>query len=169
MQASSSGNYITEEAFKNSFVQQSRYRYAKFTGDDPKTERYERWDPLLSGGNGEQWVQGINHFKVVQDSNLISHRFQARFKPHQKIELVPQYWIFKADSDLNLGGNPALSFLQSKDYGQELNLTLKYFYSKKLYVHGHIAYTQPGDAVKLALNGQEKDWWSSMVFVRYAF
>lgn len=145
------------------------YRYAKFTGDDPKTERYERWDPLLSGGNGEQWVQGINHFKVVQDSNLISHRFQARFKPHQKIELVPQYWIFKADSDLNLGGNPALSLLRSKDYGQELNLTLKYFYSKKLYVHGHIAYTQPGDAVKLALNGQEKDWWSSMVFVRYAF
>lgn len=145
------------------------YRYAKFTGDDPSTERYERWDPLFSGGNGEQWVQGINHFKVVQDSNLISHRFQARFRPHQKIELVPQYWIFKADSYLNLGGNPALSFLQSKDYGQELNLTLKYFYSRNVYVHGHIAYTQPGDAVKHALNGQEKDWWSSMVFVRYAF
>jgi hypothetical protein len=145
------------------------YRYAKFTGDDPKTDRYERWDPLLSGGNGEQWVQGINHFKVVQDSNLISHRFQARFRPHQKIELVPQYWIFKADSELNLGGNPALSFLDSKDYGQELNLTFKYFYSRNIYVHGHIAYTKPGEAVKQALNGQDKDWWSTMMFVRYAF
>lgn len=145
------------------------YRYAKFTGDDPQTERYERWDPLLSGGNGEQWVQGINHFKVVQDSNLISHRFQARFRPHQKIEIVPQYWVFKADSELNLGGNPALSFLDSKDYGQELNLTLKYFHSRNVYVHGHIAYTKPGEAVKQALNGQDKDWWSTMMFVRYAF
>ncbi|WOE31658.1 MULTISPECIES: alginate export family protein [unclassified Acinetobacter] len=32
------------------------YRYAKFTGDQPDTKRYERWDPLFSGGNGEQWV-----------------------------------------------------------------------------------------------------------------
>lgn len=78
---------------------------------------------------------------MVQDSNLIAHRFQLRLRPHQKIELVPQYWLFKADSTLNLGGNPALSNLQSKDYGQELNMTVKYFHSKQVYIHGHIAYT----------------------------
>lgn len=145
------------------------YRYASFSGDDPNTQQYERWDPLFSGGNGEQWVQGVNHFKIVQNSNLITHRLQARFKPNPKVEIVPQLWLFRADSKLNLGGNPALSFIDSKDYGREFNVSAKYYYSRNLYIHGQLAYTQPGDAVKNALGDGVKDWWSSMLFVRYAF
>jgi hypothetical protein len=70
------------------------YRFARFSGDDPATARFERWDPLFSGGNGEQWVQGINHFKLFQDSNLIAHRLQLRLRPSPKVELVPQLWLF---------------------------------------------------------------------------
>lgn len=145
------------------------YRYSHFSGDDPNTDRYERWDPLLSGGTGEQWVQGANHFKVVQDSNAIAHRLQLRIRPHAKLELVPQAWLFRADSRLNLGGNPALSFLQDDDYGSELNITAKVFWSRNLYLHGHVAVTFPGEAVKRALGGTQRDWWSTMVFARYAF
>lgn len=145
------------------------YRYSHFSGDDPGTSRYERWDPLLSGGNGEQWVQGINHFKVVQIGNVNAHRVQLRMRPHQKLELVAQYWRFKADSLLNIGGNPALSMLGSKDYGQELNLTAKVFWSRHLYIHGHIAVTDPGRAVSQALGTPGKKWWSTMVFLRYAY
>lgn len=146
------------------------YRYSYFSGDDAGTpDRYERWDPLLSGGNGEQWIQGINHFKVVQIGNVLAQRFQVRMRPSPKVELVPQVWLFKADSTLNLGGNPALSFMDSADYGHELNITAKYFYSRNLYLHGHIAVTYPGDAVKSALNGTQEKWWSTMFFARYAF
>lgn len=146
------------------------YRYSRFSGDDAATpDRYERWDPLLSGGNGEQWVQGINHFKVVQIGNVAAQRFQVRLRPNPKIELVPQVWLFKADSTLNLGGNPALSFMSSTDYGHELNITAKYFWSRHLYLHGHIAVTYPGDAVKSALSGTQEKWWSTMFFARYAF
>src|SRR5690606_29030352 len=63
------------------------YRVSYFSGDDPATSTYERWDPLLSGGTGEQWVQGANHFKVVQDSNVIAHRLQARLKVAPRVEL----------------------------------------------------------------------------------
>ena len=145
------------------------YRYASFSGDDGDTDRFERWDPLLSGGNGEQWVQGINHFKVVQDSNLITHRVQLRLRPSRKVELVPQAWVFRADSLTNIGGNPALTFLSSRDYGTELNLTAKYFPSRNLYLHGHIAATFPGDAAKDALGGDADTWWSFAFFARYAF
>jgi hypothetical protein len=146
------------------------YRYSRFSGDDATTpDRYERWDPLLSGGNGEQWVQGINHFKVVQIGNVAAQRFQLRLRPNPKLELVPQVWLFKADSTLNLGGNPALSFLSGTDYGHELNITAKYFWSRNLYLHGHIAVTFPGDAVKSALSGTQEKWWSTMFFARYAF
>jgi hypothetical protein len=145
------------------------YRYALFSGDDPATPAYERWDQLLSGGNGEQWVQGINDFKVVQNGNLVAHRFQLRFRPTPTIELVPQFWIFRADSLTNLGGNPALSFLGSKDYGKEINLTVKYMPSRNLFVQGHVAVTFPGDAVTLAFGSKPPPWTSTMLFVRYAF
>lgn len=146
------------------------YRYSRFSGDDPDTpDRFERWDPLLSGGNGEQFVQGVNHFKVVQIGNVAAQRYQLRLRPNPKLEFLPQFWIFKADSVLNLGGNPALSFLDSTDYGRELNITVKYFQSLNLYLHGQIAVTYPGDAVKAALGGTQETWWSTMIFARYAF
>jgi hypothetical protein len=145
------------------------YRYANFSGDDPDTATFERWDPLLSGGNGEQWVQGINHFKVVQDSNVIAQRFQMRLRPTPKVELVPQYWIFRADSLTNLGGNPALSLLGSDDLGQEINLTLKYFPNRKVYIQGHVAWTLPGEAVDEALGYEAENWFSTMLFTRIAF
>jgi hypothetical protein len=146
------------------------YRYSRFSGDDPNTPyRFERWDPLLAGGNGEQWVQGINHFKVVQIGNVAAQRIQLRLRPNPRLEFVPQIWFFKADSVLNLGGNPALSFLDGTDYGREFNITAKYFYSRNLYLHGHIAVTFPGDAVDDALNGTAEKWWSTMFFARYAF
>ncbi len=144
------------------------YRYARFSGDDPDTERFERWDPLLSGGNGEQWVQGINHFKVYQNSNLEAHRIQARLRPRPTVELVPQLWLFEAVETTNLGGNPALSFLDSKDLGTEVNLTAKWFPNRRVFVQGHVAATFPGDAVESALGGHADTWWSTMLFVRIA-
>ena len=116
-------------------------------------------NPLLSGGNGEQWVQGINHFKVVQDTNVLAHRFQLRLRPTPNIELVPQYWMFRSQSLTNLGGNPALSFLGDDDLGQELNLTVKYFPNPKVFVQGHVAWTQPGEAVSQALGNKAQDWF----------
>ncbi|MFN5046687.1 alginate export family protein [Roseateles sp.] len=145
------------------------YRYARFTGDKPETSRFERWDPLLSGGNGETWVQGINHFKIFQDSNLIAHRFQARLRPRQNIELVPQYWVFRADSLTNLGGNPALSLLPSRQLGSELNLTFKYFMSRNIMFQGHVAATYAGSAVEQALGQHSSPWISTMIFVRVGY
>lgn len=144
------------------------YRLGYFSGDDPDTAAYERWDPLYSGGNGEQWVQGANHFKVVQDSNVIAHRIQGRFCPLPNVEVVPQLWLFQADSLNNVGGNPALSTLSAKTYGYELNTTVKWFASRNWYVHGHVAYTIPGEAAQDALGDKADNWFSVMLFVRYA-
>jgi Alginate export len=147
------------------------YRLARFSGDDPTTARFERWDPLLSGGNGEQWVQGINHFKVFQDSNLIAHRLQFRLRPSPKVELVPQIWLFKADSATNLGGNPALSFLGGADLATEVNLTAKWFVSKNVMLQGHVAATFPSSDLNTAsgVSGDLDPWVSAMLFVRVAF
>jgi Tfp pilus assembly protein PilZ len=54
----------------------------------------------------------------------------------------------------NLGGNPALSFPGDDELGQELNLTVKYFPNPKVFVQGHVAWTQPGEAVSQALGNR---------------
>ena len=142
------------------------YRYAQFSGDDPGTSRFERWDPLLSGGNGETWVQGINHFKVFQNSNLVTHRIQARLRPTARLELVPQLWLFRADSTNNLGGNPALSVLPSRELGSEANLTVRYVLSRRVMLQGHVAATFAGRAVEEALDAPSARWLSAMLFLR---
>jgi hypothetical protein len=145
-----------------------RYRYAYFSGDNPDTERYERWDPLLTGGNGEEWVIGANHFKVVQNSNMNVHQLQANIRPWTKIELVPQAIYMYAAQNNNIGGNPGLGYMPKKEYGYEFNISVKYFQSKRWYWHGHIAYTIPGMGVREALGDDVKPWLSVMMFFRYA-
>lgn len=144
------------------------YRYAYFSGDDPDSKSYNRWDALYTGGNGEQWVQGSNMYKIVQNSNEITHRLQAVYSPLQKIQLVGQAWLFYAAQKNNIGGNPALSNLDSRFYGTEFNLTVKYFHSRNWYFHLNTAYTLPGSAIT-DLISNTKDWFCLSFFARYSF
>lgn len=144
------------------------YRFAYFSGDNPSTKSYNRWDALYTGGNGEQWVQGSNMYKIVQNSNEMTHRFQAVYTPLRKIQLVGQVWLFYAPEKNNLGGNPALSTLESRFYGTEYNLTVKYFHSRSWYFHLNTAYTLPGDGIK-DIVPDTRNWFCFSLFARYSF
>lgn len=144
------------------------YRYAYFSGDNPHTKSYNRWDALYTGGNGEQWVQGSNMYKIVQNSNEISHRLQGVYSPLRKIQFVGQVWLFYAAQKNNIGGNPALSTLKSIYYGTEFNLTFKYFHSQNWYFHLNTAYTLPGNAIK-DIVPDTKNWFCLSFFARYSF
>lgn len=143
------------------------YRFAYFSGDDPATQAYERWDALYTGGTGEQWVQGSNMYKIVQNSNEMTHLIQLIYTPVPKIQTVTQLWSFIAPQTNNLGGNPALSVMQSRYYGTELNLTVKYFHSRRWYFHLNTALTFPGGAIK-EIVPDTKNWFCLMAFVRYS-
>lgn len=167
MSASAATGEIGYSSAEATWQPTASYRIAWFSGDDPGTARFERWDPLLSGGTGEQWVQGMNHFKLFQDSNLIAHRLQFRLRPSPKVELVPQFWVFTADSTTNLGGNPALSFLGGADLGTEINLTAKWFISKNIMLQDHVAATFPASDLN-GVAGDLAPWLSAMLFLRIA-
>ncbi|QIK53442.1 hypothetical protein G7051_03395 [Dysgonomonas sp. HDW5B] len=145
------------------------YRYAHFGGDNPNSKSYNRWDALYTGGNGEQWVQGSVMFKIAQNSNEITHRIQAVYRPALKFQMVGQIWLFYADQLNNIGGNPALSTLKSKFYGTEYNFTLKYFYSRQWYFYMNTAYALPGSGIRENLSSSAKDWFCATVFARYSF
>ncbi|MFN9771997.1 MAG: hypothetical protein ACK54X_05150 [Burkholderiales bacterium] len=96
---------------------------------------------------------------------------QARLRPGARFEHVPQLWVFRADRTSNLGGNSALSALNGTQLGQEANITGKWFASKSVFVHGHLAVTFPGSGVRNApgVNAGLDPWLSARVFVRVAF
>lgn len=144
------------------------YRFAYFSGDNPKTKAYERWDALYTGGNGEQWVQGSNMYKIVQNSNEMSHLLQLIYSPVPKLQTVTQLWSFIAPQTNNLGGNPGLSVMNARYYGTELNLTVKYFHSRHWYFHLNTALTFPGNAIKNTIPGDTDNWFCLMAFVRYS-
>ncbi|MGL4542543.1 MAG: alginate export family protein, partial [Polymorphobacter sp.] len=143
------------------------YRLSYFSGDDINTPTYERWDPLFSGGTPDEWVQGINHYKMFQDSNIIAHRLQARLRPSPRTEILPQLWLFTADQTNNIGGT--LSTLAGKPLGWEINGTFKYFPNRNIYMQTGVAATFPLSGVSGAIAAPLSPWVSAMAMARFSF
>jgi hypothetical protein len=123
------------------------YRYAYFSGDDPDTPRYERFDPLLSTGLGV-WLQGVSFGKITSNSNLETQRVQFNVAPNEMLNLTLDYYWLRAPELNNLGSNPALATLTSQDLGQEVALSARWTASKRLYVQALASYAMPGAALR---------------------
>lgn len=135
------------------------YRYAYFSGDNPSTSAFERFDPLLSGGGPDTWIQGTNLVKIYQNSNLVTHQIIFRLRPSQRFDLSLQYIHLSADTLNNLGGAQVLSFLESTEIGQEVTLTGRYNLSRNflLYASGSVAF--PGAALQRAIGDNPGPWY----------
>lgn len=134
------------------------YRYAYFSGDDPDTAAFERFDPLLSGGGPDTWIQGSNLVKLYQNSNLITHQLLLRLRPSQRFDLALQYIHLTAPESNNLGGTQALSFLNSSEIGQEITLTGRYNFSRNFLLYASSSIAFPGDAIQQVV-GENPDPW----------
>lgn len=142
------------------------YRYAYFSGDDPDTLRYERFDPLLSTGLGI-WLQGVSFGKIVSNSNLESHRVQANAAPYERLNLTFDYYRLRAPELNNLGSNPALSTLASRDFGQEYSISARWSATKRLYLQALVSHAVPGNALRAI--GAENSWTTFQVSLYSSF
>lgn len=133
------------------------YRFAGFSGDDPNTKSYERFDPLRGGGFGD-WLQGVNLSKIYTNSNVLSHRLEFKVNPNNRLLLSLDYFYLFTDQLNNLGGVPALSNLESRSIGQELLFTTRWSISSSLAFVGVAGLTFPSDAINLAVTGNTNPW-----------
>lgn len=125
------------------------YRYASFSGDDPTTRTYERFDAQLSSGL-DTWVQGVSSKKVVSNSNLNSHRIRLNVTPTQRLSFTFDYFWLLADESRG-----------SSDYAQELNLGVRWAISRNLYFLGVAGIAFPGDSLKQQA-GTDLDNWTTV-------
>lgn len=131
------------------------YRYALFSGDDPLTRRYERFDSLLSTGLGI-WLQGISFGKLTSNSNLETHRIQFNVAPIAPLNLTFDWHLLRAPELENRGGNPALQPLASRNLGQEFTLSARWAINRNLYLQAIASHARPGSALKQI--GADKPW-----------
>lgn len=132
------------------------YRFAAFSGDNPATARYERFDTLYSGGLDE-WLQGITMGKVLTQANRATHRVRLNVSPWEGANLTLDWYFNRAMELNNIGATPALSQLTSRDLGQEWQLVLRMPINEKLYFLGVAGIAKPGKAIRSA-TGASSNW-----------
>ena len=135
------------------------YRWSSFSGDDPDTTTFERFDPLFSGGLGN-FLPGIVFSKVYKNANLVTHRATFSVKPNAQTELILDYFHHRANELNNLGGIGPLQSLGAKDIGQEVTLTAYRYIGKNLFFQGIASVGMPGKAIDQALGGDAQNWYT---------
>jgi len=144
------------------------YRYSLFTGDDPNTKTFERFDPLFSGGLGN-FLPGIVFSKVYKNSNLFTHRVTFSVLPIDTLEITLDYFHHRADVLNNLGGIGPLQILKSKDIGQEVTATVFWYIGNHLFWQGIASAGIPGEAIKQAVPGSAKTWYTLQTSLYFFF
>jgi hypothetical protein len=135
------------------------YRYAFFSGDDPTTQTYERFDPLFSG-RSNFFLPGLISSKVITNSNLRTHRATFSVFPKETLEILLEYFNHSAQRLNNLGGIGPLQTLTSKNLIQELQFNVFWFIGKNWYFQGIATAGIPGKAIDRAVGGDAKNWYS---------
>jgi hypothetical protein len=122
------------------------YRYASYSGDDPATATFERFDAPLSSGL-DTWVQGVNMKKAVSNTNLNSHRIRLNLAPTERLSFTFDYfWLFADEA------------AGAADYGQELNLGVRWALSRNLFFLGVAGIGFPGGNLEEQAGGGLENW-----------
>lgn len=135
------------------------YRYAFMQGQKEGTDRYTRFDPVLTGGLAD-WVQGINMRKVAGNGNIISHRVQARLNLLKNLDVSVDYYHLRADSYINAGGLAPLTQLKSKRLGDEITLISHWYINRNFLLLGIGSWAHPGKGLRRAVPAPVNDWTS---------
>jgi hypothetical protein len=144
------------------------YRYAYFSGDDPSTTRYERYDPLLSGGQNN-YVPGALVSSVLVNANMRGQRLTLTANPTDEVALTLEYSHYRAIEANNRGAIGPLQQLSSKDLAQEVDLFCNVYFGKHAYLQGVLAAAFPGAAIRDAVGGSAKTWYAAQISLYFFF
>lgn len=143
-------------------------RWSATTGDDPSTQRFERWDLLYSGGDIDTCVQGQLMKNIHYNSNVRVERLLARATPTPKWRLTAAASRFRADERNNFGG--VIAQLADEDLGHELLLVAEHYISRQIYLRLTAASLWPASGVRDTLpRSSEQPWLVAIAQINVAF
>jgi hypothetical protein len=147
------------------------YRYAQFSGDDPDTTDDERFREIAYGYTDYgSWFQGeIAGNYPLGNGNTSTHMLRVKFQPHEDITMNVIYYNITLDQ----AGPFGETSVTSDDFGDEVDLTLDWQATEKIYVIGVLGVLMPGDAAEEwvsdgATFAGDDDWVYMMLYASYS-
>jgi hypothetical protein len=169
MSANAAGGWVGYRADNARWKPGGLYRYSYFSGDNPATGTYERFDPLL-GGVQREWLQGVIMVKTMNNANVLTHRVEVSVKPKPGLELILDFYRMRAQYANNLGafGRP-IQTLKDPDLGYELTPTLQWSVVKNIFLQAVVSTKVPGKGFQMALPAPVRTWTTFQLSVYGGF
>ena len=163
-----SGEYAHEDG-KNftgkGYYAQALYEFGDVAWKPALTYRYalfnDEFNPLAYGYTDYgYWFQGeIAGNYPLYNNNLVSNMVRAKVTPHEKVTVSLFYYSFTLDDPRSFG-------VRSDDFGDEVDLTVDWAPTDRIYVIVVLAQLNPGDGAQ-QWTGGDKDWQYAMLHVGF--
>lgn len=149
------------------FAPKFSYHYASFSGDDPETSVYERFDPMFWGNGLDNWWFGANGAYSWLNANLRAHRFIVDAYVSARDILQFQYVHASVDqinSPVQFGqgaqfkGARLVVGVPKSELSDEFYLQYVRIFSPKLVASAFVSRSSPGDGLKAAATPGTKAW-----------
>lgn len=155
------------------------YSYQIFSGDDPKTARQERFDPLYYNGSPSAWATGSKSAMMFINSNVQSHNLSLRLSPTRQDTLTLRYAHVRAHelrSPLQFGQATRFEF-DGSDLGtvipgvtdahlsDDLFLEFNRIVNRHTYLTAGVSLSVPGRGIRKVVPGNTPVWVGGFVNV----
>ena len=147
------------------------YSYQAFSGDDPNTERLERFDPLYYDGSPSAWATGSKSAMVFINSNVQSHNLSLRVTPTPRDILTLRYSHVRAHelrSPVQFGQATRLVFsdglstvasgVVDAHLSDDIFLEYTHVLNPNTYLTAGVSVSFPGEGIKEAAGGGAPNW-----------
>lgn len=142
-----------------------RYRFAKFTGDDPSTPEFEQYDPLFYGySEYGDWYQGeIVSNLLLANQNQRNHMVHVGAQPREWLRIDAMYYRF--DLDQRVFNRTATV---NRHFADEIDLSFEVFLSPTSSVGALFSAAFPGQAA-VQSGGGNKTIQAFEIFAIFTF
>jgi hypothetical protein len=159
------------------------WSYQTFSGDDPRTPRLERFDPLLYDGSPPGWATGSNGSFVFINSNVNAHRLTLALNPSPQDIVTLRYAHVRAnalDSPVQFGqatrltmAGPApalIAGVRKRHLSDDFLVEYTRIVTQNMFLTAGLAHSIPGEGLRDAATPRRLSPWTgafSNLVVRY--
>lgn len=149
------------------FAPKFSFHLARFSGDNPQTSSYERFDPMFWGNGLDNWWFGANGSYSWLNANLRAQRFivDAYLSTQDIVQI--QYvhaWVDQLNSAVQFGqgarftGNQLLVGVPKPELSDEVYLQYSHVFDSQLIATAFLSRSNPGDGLKAVVPQGTRVW-----------
>ncbi len=147
------------------------YSWQTFSGDNPNTNRLERFDPLYFEGSPSAWSTGSKSSMVFINTNVYSHQLSLSLLPHQQHQVkfrLARINVNELKSPIQFGQASRLDFsdgistvisgVTQRHLADDMFIEYTYIASQSTYVTLGISKSIAGDAITSTTDSYLPHW-----------